>query len=57
VLIPASRLWLPDSAVLNAADSNIFLSVNPNMYAMVSYDGTANLVYSVPALKTRCKMV
>jgi hypothetical protein len=56
ILLPANQLWLPDLVIQNSADTNIFLGVNSNMYAMITSDGGVNLVYSVSNLRTRCAM-
>jgi hypothetical protein len=56
LLIPASKLWMPDLVIQNSADTNIFTGVNSNTYAMVTCDDDVNVVYSVSNLKTRCPM-
>jgi hypothetical protein len=48
---------MPDLVVANSADSDIFFKINENNNAVVDYNGTVNMVYSAPSMKTRCPMV
>ena len=59
VIIPASKLWLPDLVVINSVDTNIFLlgSLLSNINVIVDYKGWVNLIYTTTNLKTRCQMV
>jgi hypothetical protein len=56
ILIPASSIWVPDLYVINTADSNGFVSITSNNYALVTSDGTVYLALSISSLNTRCDM-
>lgn len=56
VTIPSEKLWRPDTAVVNVADQDTFISsnVNPNNYATVFINGLVILNLHLNKLKTRC---
>jgi hypothetical protein len=56
VLIPANRLWLPDLIIVNSADSDVFIKINDQIYALIESNGWVNLIYSAVNLRTRCEI-
>ena len=55
-MIPASKLWLPDLFVLNAASTSGFVPISSSNLAVVSATGNVYLVISVSNMQTRCKI-
>lgn len=47
---------MPDLVILNSASANIFLNLDSKSMAFVEDDGEVAVLYSVPALATRCSM-
>jgi hypothetical protein len=56
ITIQAKKVWLPDLVILNSADTDNFLRVNDQNMAFVDNSGEVNLIYSMPAIRTRCKL-
>ncbi|CAF1376450.1 unnamed protein product [Adineta ricciae] len=56
VMIPAQKLWLPDTMILNSADSSGYLSINTYSLASVDYTGDVYMILPALASKTRCSL-
>ena len=56
VMLPVKSLWIPDTMILNSADTSGYLAVND--YSLASVDSTGQVYMILPALsiKTRCSM-
>ncbi|CAF1208164.1 unnamed protein product [Adineta steineri] len=54
VMLPVTSLWIPDTMILNSADSSGYLTVST--YSLASVDSTGQVYMILPALtvKTRC---
>ena len=56
IVISAAKLWLPDFAVINAAGTEVFITINDSNLAIVTSEGDVFLTISVSGLRTRCKV-
>lgn len=56
IKIPAKNIWLPDIAVINAADSDGYLNIPGSDLALVNPNGQVYITISAISLKTRCSM-
>ena len=54
ILIPATSLWLPDTYIINTADSNGFVTYTASNYALLYSDGYIYLIINLSAFKTKC---
>ncbi|CAF1259712.1 unnamed protein product [Adineta steineri] len=54
VMLPVTSLWIPDTMILNSADSSGYLTVST--YSLASVESTGQVYMILPALtvKTRC---
>lgn len=55
VMLPVKDIWIPDTMILNSADSNGYLTYS-NDYSLASIDSSGQVYMILPALaiKTRC---
>lgn len=56
IVVPTSKLWIPDLFVINTAGTNGFIPISSSNLALVNYKGQVYLLISVTNLQTRCKM-
>jgi nicotinic acetylcholine receptor beta-4 len=54
VMLPVTSLWIPDTMILNSADSSGYLPVNTYSYASVNYSGQVYMILPALTVKTRC---
>jgi len=56
VLIPTKSLWIPDTMILNSADTNGYLPVSDYSLTSVAYTGLVYLILPALSIKTRCEL-
>lgn len=56
ILIPTSKIWLPDLSVMNTATGNGFITVSSTNLAVLNSNGLVYLILNIAGLQTRCKM-
>jgi len=56
IIVPASKFWLPDLAIINAASSPNMISYPTNLNALITYNGTMFVTVVIPTQQTRCKL-
>jgi nicotinic acetylcholine receptor, invertebrate len=56
ISIPANKLWKPDLYVLNAVDSDGFVSINDRLTATIHYTGSVEINLPMTSLTTRCTL-
>ena len=57
ILVPAKNLWMPDTVILNTADTDGYLKLNSDFsYAAIEYTGNIEMVVAATAMKTRCAL-
>ncbi|CAF1367815.1 unnamed protein product [Adineta steineri] len=54
VMLPVTSLWIPDTMILNSADSSGYLTVNTYSLASVNYSGQVYMILPALTVKTRC---
>ena len=54
VMLPVKSLWIPDTMILNCADTNVYLTVNDYSLASVDYEGQVYMILSPLTIRTRC---
>lgn len=54
VMLPVKSLWIPDTMILNSADTNAYLTVNDYSLASVDYEGQVYMILPALTIKTRC---
>lgn len=57
VMLPTKSLWIPDTMIMNSADSSGYLSVSDFSLASVSDTGLVYLILPILNIKTRCNLV
>ena len=57
VMVQASQIWIPDTVVINTADTSGYFTLNTVFsYANLNYDGSIYLYIPATSLKTRCSL-
>jgi len=56
VMLPVKSLWIPDTLILNSADTNAYFTINDYSLASVYYTGQVYMILPALAIKTRCYM-
>lgn len=56
IMLPVKSIWIPDTMILNSADTNSYLSVTDYSYASINYSGEVYLILPALTIKTRCMM-
>ncbi|CAF4090954.1 unnamed protein product [Rotaria magnacalcarata] len=54
VMLPVSSLWIPDTMIVNSADTSGYLTVNTYSLASVNYSGQVYMILPALSVKTRC---
>lgn len=54
VILPVKSLWIPDTMILNSADTNAYLTVNDYSLASVDYEGQVYMILPALTIRTRC---
>ncbi|UJR07060.1 hypothetical protein I4U23_011348 [Adineta vaga] len=54
VMIPVTSLWIPDTMILNSADTSGYFTVNTYSLASVNYSGQVYMILPALTVKTRC---
>lgn len=57
VMLPVKSLWIPDTMILNSADTNGYFTVSDYSLASVNKDGKVYMILPALSIKTRCAMV
>ena len=56
-MLPVKNIWIPDTFILNSADSSGYLSVSDYSLASVYYDGSVTMILPALTVKTRCTII
>ena len=56
IMIAAKSLWIPDTTVLNSADTDNYFRLSEYSLASVKYDGSVYLILPMILMRTRCKL-
>lgn len=56
IFIPATKIWVPDFNVINAADGSGFISISSTNLVYINNLGYVNMILSITGLKTKCKL-
>lgn len=56
IIMPATKIWVPDFAIINTASGDLFIEINNSNLIQVTSDGQIYLTLSISSLKTRCKV-
>ena len=56
LIISTASLWLPDTVIVNALDSDGYLRMNRNSFIRVNYDGWVILTLPVLLVRTKCSL-
>lgn len=54
VMLPAKSIWIPDTMILNSADTSGYFTVSDYSLASVLYTGQVYLILPTLSIKTRC---
>jgi hypothetical protein len=54
VILPVKSLWIPDTMILNSADTNAYITVNDYSLASVDYTGQVYMILPALTIRTRC---
>ncbi|CAF1210276.1 unnamed protein product [Adineta ricciae] len=57
VMLPVQSLWIPDTMILNSADSSGYLTINTYSLASVHFTGSVYMILPALAVKTRCSLL
>ena len=57
VMLPVKSIWIPDTFVLNSADTNGYLTINDYSLASVNYDGSVAMILPALTIRTRCSLL
>ncbi|UJR12014.1 hypothetical protein I4U23_016192 [Adineta vaga] len=56
VMLPVQSIWIPDTMILNSADSSGYLTINTYSLASIYYTGDVYMILPALAIKTRCSL-
>ncbi|CAF1276435.1 unnamed protein product [Rotaria sp. Silwood1] len=56
VMLPVKSLWIPDTMVLNSADSSGYFTVSDYSLASVKYTGAVYMILPALTIKTKCSI-
>lgn len=56
VMLPVKSIWIPDTMILNSADTSGYLTINDYSLAAVDYTGEVFVLLPVFNIKTRCAL-
>ena len=56
VLIPSSKLWMPDLFIINTASTSGYVPIQASSLAWVRYDGAVYVVFYISSQQTRCNL-
>lgn len=54
IMLPVKNLWIPDTMILNSADTNSYLPVNDLSLASVNSEGQVYMILPALSARTRC---
>ncbi|CAF4393219.1 unnamed protein product [Rotaria sp. Silwood2] len=56
VMLPVKSIWIPDTMILNSADTSGYFTVSDYSLASVDYAGKVYLILPALSIKTRCSL-
>ena len=56
IMLPVKSIWIPDTMILNSADTTSYLPVTDYSYASIQYSGEVFMILPALTVKTRCMM-
>lgn len=57
VMLPVKSLWIPDTFILNSADTSGYLTVSDYSYASVKYTGEVAMILPALTVRSRCNVI
>jgi hypothetical protein len=57
VMLPVKSLWIPDTMILNSADTSGYLTISDYSLASVNNDGQVYMILPALTIRTRCNMI
>ena len=57
VMLPVKSVWIPDTFILNSAESNGYLTINDYSYVSVDNDGEIAMILPALTIRSRCDVL